>query len=235
MQRHVAGVDQREQPEDARRAGRTARRRGTGERLTSQPARAAARRSAAGGRRRVPDVVPPADVVVTASPAGRGTAGWPLAGYGPGHADALDVAERRLPGLVGRCWPCSTRTRASSEGGLDRRRPCGPGTAAGDRLGRGRRRSCRSARRRSNVVGRSSRSGLVAAPRPGRGKLPWRSKTLACCSGAVSQATSSLASSGACACSGTARKEPPQLPPPPGTRGDVPLAGVPRSPALSLM
>src|SRR5690606_29373098 len=48
------------------------------------------------------------------------------------------------------------------------------------------------------------------------GKVPLATNALTCCSGAVSQAASSAASSGWSVCFGTVRYEPPQLPPPPG-------------------
>ena len=49
------------------------------------------------------------------------------------------------------------------------------------------------------------------------GKLPIARNTLACCSGAVSQAASAVASAGCSVCFGTLSQEPPQLPPWPGT------------------
>jgi hypothetical protein len=49
------------------------------------------------------------------------------------------------------------------------------------------------------------------------GKLPIAWNTLACCSGAVSQAASAVASAGCSVCLGTLSHEPPQLPPLPGT------------------
>ena len=61
-------------------------------------------------------------------------------------------------------------------------------------------------------------SGNVLATRIGiDGSSPELLKTLACCSGAVSQAASSTALSTFLPCLGTVRYEPPQLPPPPGT------------------
>ena len=48
------------------------------------------------------------------------------------------------------------------------------------------------------------------------GKVPALPKASVCCSGAVSQAASSAAASGWAPEAGTVRKDPPQLPPPPG-------------------
>ena len=48
------------------------------------------------------------------------------------------------------------------------------------------------------------------------GKVPLAWNALICCSGAVSQVARAWASSGCSLCAGTVRKEPPQLPPPPG-------------------
>ena len=220
MQRDPRRVAEREQAEDAEEEEERARCRGTARALRSSRVAAGAssgrgvRRWAArragwlpSGRWGQPSAAPP--------PRG---AGARLASRGP--VGPISRAPRRRSGTA----PTPRRRPASRRRREDRRlegledvgvlrdpvglhgRPLGRASAKISPIGRvvEERRSSRSVTSRAPERLDLAREGALAA------------NTLTCCSGAVSQAATSLASSTFLPWDGTVRNEPPQLPPPPG-------------------
>ena len=205
VHRDVGGVDEREHARRAGRARRTARCRGTATSLTSQreqplpPRRTGVAPLAAGARR------PAAGTAVRRCPRRSDVAASSGSSSGQGQPSALDVGQERAPTTRRRTAdPSST----AEERCLERLEDVGVlralvglhgdglGPVGEDLAGRGVVEE-RVGRRRASSGSSSASTWL--------GKVPLASNALICCSGAVSQAASSLASSWCSPWAGTVR------------------------------